>query len=119
MDDDEDNRTALRELLEDSGSRITTAANVSDALAKFEREVPDVLLSDIGMPGDDGLELIRRVRARSKREGGDVPAAALTGRVRGEDRRAALRAGFMRHVSKPVDPNELIEIVSALARLAA
>ncbi|WP_394829381.1 response regulator [Pendulispora albinea] len=119
VDDDAENRAALRELLEDSGSRISTAANVPDALAKFEHDVPDVLLSDIGMPGEDGFDLIRRVRARPKAKGGAVPAAALTGHARLEDRRNALRAGFMEHVPKPVDPEELIALLSSLARSAA
>ncbi|WP_394839447.1 response regulator [Pendulispora rubella] len=119
VDDDAENREAIQELLEDRGSRITTAASVSDALEKFEHEVPDVLLSDIGMPGEDGLDLIRRVRARPKSLGGAVPAAALTGHTRVEDRHDALCAGFMEHVPKPVDPDELIALVSSLARMAA
>ncbi|WP_394850179.1 response regulator [Pendulispora brunnea] len=119
VDDDDDNREAIQELLEDRGSRITTAASVADALEKFEHEVPDVLLSDIGMPGEDGFDLIRRVRARPKARGGAVPAAALTSFARAEDRRHALRAGFMEHVPKPVDPDALIAIVSSLARMAA
>ncbi|WP_394845101.1 response regulator [Pendulispora brunnea] len=119
VDDDAENRAAIQELLEDNGVRITTAANVSDALETFEHDVPDVVLSDLGMPGEDGFDLIRRIRARPKDQGGAVPAAALTGQTRLEDRRKALRAGFMKHVAKPVDAYELIAIVSSLVRTAA
>ena len=78
--------------------------------------MPDVLLSDIGMPGESGYDLIRQVRALPRDRGGDVPAAALTAYVRPEDRRKVLGAGFMMHVPKPVDPAELVAVVAALAR---
>jgi hypothetical protein len=77
---------------------------------------PDVLLSDIGMPGEDGYELIRRVRELPPDRGGRTPAAALTAFARGEDRRRALRAGFQMHLAKPVEIQELAAVVASLAR---
>jgi CheY-like chemotaxis protein len=76
---------------------------------------PDVILSDLEMPGEDGYSLIRKVRERSPEQGGTVPAAALTAYARTEDRLQSLRAGFHRHVPKPVPPDELTEIVASLA----
>ncbi|WP_394831097.1 response regulator [Pendulispora rubella] len=119
VDDDAENREALQMLLEHCGSRITTAVDVPDALAKFEVEVPDVLLSDIGMPGEDGYDLIRRVRARSKAHGGEVPAAALTAYAEAEARQNALRSGFMMHIPKPVNADQLVLLVSQLARMTS
>jgi len=72
-------------------------------------------VSDIGMPGEDGYALMRRVRALAPAEGGDVPALALTAYARPEDRAQALLAGFQRHATKPVDPRELLVIVGTLA----
>ena len=86
------------------------------AAARSHAQRPDVLLSDIGMPGEDGYALIRQVRAREARER-RLPAAALTAYVRAEDRAAALRAGFDAHVQKPVEPLELAYVVRKLASL--
>ncbi|WP_394824831.1 response regulator [Pendulispora albinea] len=119
VDDDADNRRLLQKILEHRGSRITTACNVADAMAAFEREKPDVLLSDIGMPGENGYDLIRRVRALPRDRGGTIPAAALTACAEDEDREHALRAGFMAHLPKPFNPTELVTMVTSLARKAA
>jgi CheY-like chemotaxis protein len=78
--------------------------------------VPDVLISDIGMPGEDGYELIRRVRQLPSESGGKVPAIALTAYARTEDRLQALRAGYHMHVPKPVELTELVAIVASLVR---
>jgi PAS domain S-box-containing protein len=116
VDDEPDARDLVRAVLEHSGSIVRTASSVRSALAALHDEIPDVLLSDIGMPGESGYDLIRQVRALPPGRGGDVPAAALTAYVRPEDRRKVLGAGFMMHVPKPVDPTELVAVVAALAR---
>jgi CheY-like chemotaxis protein len=92
---------------------VDSAARGVDALAAGH---PDVLLADIGMVESDGFELIRRVRASDDLRVRHVPAAALTAYARAEDRMKALRAGFQMHLSKPVDPAELIIAVAALAK---
>ena len=81
----------------------------------LEREKPDILISDIGMPDTDGYELLRRVRALGKEAGGKLPAIALTAFARSEDRTRALRAGFLVHVPKPVEPSELAATVASVA----
>ena len=84
----------------------------------FDRDVPDVVVSDIGMPGQDGLELIRRIRARPPESGGKVAAAALTAYARAGDRTRVLSAGFSMPLPKPIEPDELIAVVVSLARQA-
>jgi PAS domain S-box-containing protein len=116
VDDEEDARRLVATILEDCGCRVTTAGNVAEAMRAFAVEVPDVLLSDIGMPGEDGFALIRQVRALPRARGGDVPAAALTAYARAEDRRNMLNAGYSIHVPKPVEPAELVAVVATLCR---
>jgi CheY-like chemotaxis protein len=79
------------------------------------RERPDILVADIGMPGEDGYSLIRSIRALPPDRGGSIPAAAVTALARAEDRRRALLAGFQTHVAKPVDVVELVAVVASLA----
>jgi signal transduction histidine kinase len=112
VEDESDARTLVATLLERQGARVTLAASASEALKIIRQEVPDVLLSDIAMPGMDGYELIRRVRANP--EWGRLPAAALTAFVSPVDRGKALLAGFDTHVPKPVEPAELMAVVAAL-----
>ena len=90
------------------------AAGADEALAAFDAQPPDVIVSDIGMPVVDGYELLKRIRQRPK--GARIPSVALTAFARSEDRTRALRAGFSVHVSKPVDPAELIATVASVAR---
>jgi CheY-like chemotaxis protein len=118
VDDDPDSRTALCHLLEDQGASVAIAGSTADALDRFRQLRPDVLVSDIGMPDEDGYALIRRVRALSEGEGGSVPAIALTAYVRPEDSAAALTAGYHRHVSKPVDIGQLIATIAELVVVA-
>ncbi|HEX6323321.1 MAG TPA: response regulator [Vicinamibacterales bacterium] len=113
VEDEKDARTLTTTLLERQGARVTAAATAAEALAALEAEVPDVLLSDIAMPGMDGYELIRQVR--EKDEWSRIPAAALTAFVSPTDRGRALLAGFDTHVPKPVEPAELMAVVAALA----
>jgi CheY-like chemotaxis protein len=115
VDDDDDTLDALRHLLEQAGARVSTAASAPAAFQALAGEPPDVLLSDIGMPGEDGISLIRRVRQLAPDRGGTVPAAALTAYTQASDRERALSAGFQAFLAKPVDPREL---AAAVARLA-
>ena len=103
-------------ILEDCGAHVTTASSVDDAMRRLAEGVPDVLLSDIGMPDKDGYDLIRMVRALPRERGGDIPAAALTAYARAEDRRRMLNAGYSIHLPKPVEPAELVAVVSTLSR---
>ena len=115
VDDEADTRELLVTALEQCGARVTAVPNVPDALASLDRMLPDVLLSDIGVPGEDGYSLIRKLRARSAELGGNVPAAALTAYARSEDRIRALSAGFQAHLAKPIDPAEVVATIAALA----
>ncbi|MBI3299683.1 MAG: PAS domain-containing protein [Elusimicrobia bacterium] len=110
----------LRKMLEASlkglGADVEAAASAAAALAAMDKRVPDVLISDLGMPGTDGYALIRKVRARPADQGGEVPAAALTTQTRVEDRTQVLMAGFQMYLPKPVEPAELAAAVRSLAR---
>ncbi|MDQ3805555.1 MAG: PAS domain S-box protein [Acidobacteriota bacterium] len=116
VDDEPDALDLIRVVLEQGGARVTTVGDAAGALAAFEAGRPDVLVADIGMPGEDGYQLIRRVRALGLERGGRVPAIALTAYARVEDRMQALRAGYQMHVPKPVELAELAAIVASLAR---
>jgi PAS domain S-box-containing protein len=117
VDDDEDARTLVKAVLEACGSSVETASSAAEGLCSIERQQPDVLISDIGMPGEDGYDLIRRVRALPS--GRDIPAAALTAFARAEDRRRVLSAGYSTHIPKPVEPAELVAAVVNLTRARA
>jgi PAS domain S-box-containing protein len=118
VDDEVDARELLEAVLDKCGAIVLLAESVATALDVIARARPDILVSDIGMPGEDGYDLIRKVRALPAAEGGDIPAAALTAYARAEDRRKALNAGFMMHVPKPVEPAELVAVIANLARFA-
>ncbi len=115
VDDQVDARELVKRVLEDCAADVITAGTAEEALTLVQRLRPDVLVSDVGMPGIDGYELLRRVRALGQEQGGKVPAIALTAFARSEDRTRALRAGFLVHVSKPVDPSELVATVASVA----
>jgi PAS domain S-box-containing protein len=115
VDDERDARELLRRVLEDAHARVAVAADAREALELLRRERPHVIVSDIGMPGEDGYAFIRRVRELPASEGGDTPAVALTAFARSEDRRRALIAGFQSHVAKPVEPAELVTVIASLA----
>jgi signal transduction histidine kinase len=115
VDDDEDTRQLTAEVLERCGCRVTLAGGASQAMRAFDSDPPQVVLSDIGMPDEDGLSLIRRIRALGAAQGGGVPAAALTAYARPDDRRAVLSAGYTMHLTKPLDPGELVAAVAALS----
>ncbi len=115
VEDEADTRELLVMALQQCGAEVAAFSSAREALAAFDRAVPDVLLSDIGMPVQDGYELIHTPRSREAARGGNVPAAALTAYARAEDRLRALEAGFQTHIPKPVDPSELISTVARLA----
>jgi PAS domain S-box-containing protein len=112
VDDERDARLLLQALFEQCGAKIETCGSAAEALVLLDEYRPDVLVSDIGMPGEDGYSLIRRVRASGNR----IPAVALTAFARTEDRFQALQAGFDMHVPKPVEPAELALVISRLVR---
>ncbi|MDQ3754101.1 MAG: PAS domain S-box protein, partial [Acidobacteriota bacterium] len=115
VDDEPDARQLLTVVLERCGAKILTASSATEALRLLAEVRPDVLLSDIGMPGEDGYSLIRKVRALPAEQGGRTPAAALTAYASAEDRKRVLLAGFQLHIPKPVEPTELITVVASLA----
>ncbi len=116
VDDEPDARKLLRRLLEDCEANVFDAANAAEALELVQSRRPDVLVSDIGMPGEDGYSLIRRLRGLPAEQGGATPAVALTAYARADDRVNVVLAGFQHHLSKPVEPAELIAVVASLAR---
>jgi CheY-like chemotaxis protein len=101
-------------VLAQAGAEVIECRTADEALQAFEHRRPDVLVSDIEMPSQDGYSLIRKVRALAPEQGGKTPAVALTAFSRPEDRIRSLMAGFNIHVSKPVDPAELTTIVASL-----
>jgi PAS domain S-box-containing protein len=115
VDDEADARDLLAEILGQAGADVMVVGSADEALETLRRWRPDVLVSDIGMPGDDGYMLIRKVRALGSEDGGQVRALALTAYARSEDRALALEAGFHTHIAKPVDPLELTALIAGLA----
>jgi CheY-like chemotaxis protein len=114
VDDDEDSREMLKFILEDHHAQIITLDNATDALARFPVFEPHVLISDLGMPGMDGYDLIRLIRELPPENGGRVPAIALTGYVGIEEQKRVKSSGFDIHVAKPVDFNSLLKIIDDL-----
>jgi signal transduction histidine kinase/CheY-like chemotaxis protein len=115
VDDEPDAREFLARVLSECGAEVETAASSEEALQSIEQRLPDVLISDIGMPLSDGYDLIRTVRRLPTDRGGQVPALALTAFARSEDRQRALLAGYQAHVAKPAQPTELITQIASLA----
>jgi len=112
VDDDADARDLVVFLLENCGASVTAVSNAADALAALTESVPDLLLSDIGMPDTNGYLLLRQVRALAPERGGLVPAIALTAYAGEIDYQQALAAGFQRHLSKPLDAHKLVQAIS-------
>lgn len=117
VDDDMDMRDLLTYTLEVCGAEVVAAASANEAISALTKSSPlmDILISDIGMPDEDGYALLRRVRTLKPENGGRIPAIALTAYARTQDRTAALLAGFQSHVAKPVEPAELIAVIANLA----
>jgi signal transduction histidine kinase/CheY-like chemotaxis protein len=115
VDDDRQAREFARATLEQYGAVVVTVATAKEAKARFQRQPPDVFVSDLLVPDEDGLQLIRDIRRLDRAAGRVTPAAALTSLARAEDRRRSLTAGYQMHVTKPVDPSELVSAVERLA----
>jgi len=116
VDDETDVCDLLAAILKTSGAEVMVANSADEAFEALRRERPDVLLCDLGMPGEDGFSLLRRVRSLPHGEGGETPAAALTAYARDEDRVLALASGFQVHIPKPVEPEELTAVLLKLVK---
>jgi PAS domain S-box-containing protein len=116
VDDEADTRELLKQGLEYCGAKVRVVGSAAEAIDALMSSVPDILISDIGMPGTDGYDLIRHVRALPSDKGAKVPAIALTAYTRIEDRLQALRAGYDMHVPKPVELAELCAVAASVTR---
>jgi len=116
VEDDKDSREMMQMVLSLYDVTVETAESASEAYEKLQQLKPDVLVSDIGLPGEDGYDLIKKVRSLPAAKGGQVPAIALTGYVSVQDRNLALEAGYQEHISKPVNPNILLELLGQLGK---
>ena len=114
VDDDRDTLQAVSRILVDCNAQTETVSSADEAMRRLADVCPHVLISDIGMPGQDGYQLIRQIRQRAELE--RLPAVALTAFARAEDRIRALSAGYNMHVAKPVDPRELLTVLASLVR---
>jgi PAS domain S-box-containing protein len=115
IDDQPDERELFSTVLAAYSAEVRTASSVAEVVEAVRTWQPAVLVSDIAMPDADGYEVLRQVRALGPRQGGDLPAVAVTAHARAEDRDRALSAGFQRYVSKPIEPARLVELVATLA----
>jgi len=115
VEDQEDTREMIRLMLESHGAQLRAVASAAEAFHCLREWRPDLLVSDIGLPGESGYELLQRIRALPAEEGGRTPAIALTAYARAEDRERALRAGFDMHVPKPIEEAELLAVLTAAA----
>lgn len=116
VDDNIDNLELIAIILEQYGTEVITAASAAEAIQAIARSIPDILISDIAMPLEDGYSLIRQIRNLPPEKGGLIPAIALTAYAKHEDRLLALEAGFQMHIPKPIDPDELIAVVMKLVQ---
>lgn len=115
LDDDADSVHIVKRILTARGADVRTASSVVEAMGILKMFTPDVILSDIGMPGQDGYDFIRQFRELSSFAA--IPAVALTALARVEDRTRALNAGFQSHIAKPLAAAELVAVVHSLGRL--
>jgi len=115
VDDEPDARSLVMRILRNGQASVMSAGSVEEAMEIVRTHRPHVIGSDIGMPGEDGYSLIRRVRGLSDAQLAGTPAIALTAFARSEDRTRALLAGYQMHLSKPVEPSELTVTVASLA----
>jgi CheY-like chemotaxis protein/nitrogen-specific signal transduction histidine kinase len=114
VEDDLDTQTLLKTVLKGHGADVVTVNSSAAALAEVERHKPDVIISDIGMTGENGYEFIKKIRLLSREEGGHIPAIALTAYAAPRDRRKALLAGFQTHLAKPIEPDDLLAVILSL-----
>jgi CheY-like chemotaxis protein len=116
VDDEEDALSLVAEVLRDRGAEVHAATSAREAFEMFEKVRPDVIVSDIGMPDEDGYTLIRRIRGMPPERGGRTPSIALTAYARKEDAERAFAAGYQKHVAKPVEPEQLVSLVANLGK---
>jgi CheY-like chemotaxis protein len=114
VEDEDDARDMLEELLTRAGCVVSTACSAAEALERLDDVQPEVIVSDIGMPGEDGYSLMRRIRARGHGRGAEVPSIAVTAYTSTVDRRRAIQAGFDLHVAKPVRAGALLDALRNL-----
>jgi CheY-like chemotaxis protein len=114
VDDEPDARQLIKHLLEQSGAEVLLASSAEEGLSLLEGERPDAILSDIGMPDVDGYQFIQKVRGITQAQGKNIPAIALTAFARSEDRTRSLLSGYQVHLSKPVEPAELLATVASV-----
>ncbi|MGG6263480.1 ATP-binding protein [Leptolyngbya sp. AN03gr2] len=114
VDDTADSRDYAAFVLSEAGSQVRTAESAEAAIAAIDQEIPDVLVCDIGMPQANGYELIQKIRSLPPEKGGGIVAIALTSYVGDYDQKQAIAAGFQQHLSKPVEPEQLVKTVSAI-----
>jgi CheY-like chemotaxis protein len=115
VDDELDTREMLSAALSQCSAEVRVAASAGEGVEELERWRPHVLVADIGMPVEDGYDMIQRIRKLGPERGGQTPAIALTAYARIEDRERALASGYQEHVPKPVEPDTLVEIIARLA----
>jgi signal transduction histidine kinase len=116
VDDEADARDIVSAILGEAGAEVATASSSREAIDVIDQWKPDILISDIGMPGESGYDLIEKVRALPQDKGGRIPAIALTAYARTQDRLRILSSGFQMHVPKPIEPIELAMVVASLAK---
>ena len=114
VDDEADARELMRMVLRSSGADVRAATDAEEAFEQVEQWQPDILVSDIGLPGDDGYALIQKIRAREAQRGRSIPALAVSAHARSEDRTRALAAGFQMHVAKPLEPADFVAAIAHL-----
>ena len=114
VEDDTDSREMLKIMFGQDEMRVTAVSSAAEGFETIKKERPDILISDVGLPGEDGYSLVRRVRQLAPEAGGQIPAIALTGYASLQDRERALEAGYQEHLSKPVDIDALFELVKKL-----
>jgi CheY-like chemotaxis protein len=115
VDDQADARELIAELLELHGAKVVVADSAASALKALDETSLDVLVSDIGMPDEDGYQLIRKIRARGHDRGGNIPAVAVTGFASSMDNQHAISEGFQFYLAKPIDPHTLLSVVARLS----
>jgi len=116
VEDEPDTRDLLTTILQECGANVEAVGSAKDAITSIQQYLPNVLLSDIGMSGENGYDLIKEIRALPPEKGGNIPAVALTAYAGSLDRRRALVAGFHVHLAKPVEPDELLAVIGSLGR---
>jgi CheY-like chemotaxis protein len=115
VEDEVETRDMIHLVLEEAGARVTDVGSVREAETTLERALPDVLVSDLALPGEDGYTLIKRLRLRPLEQGGEIPAIAVTAHCRASDRARAMSSGYQMFLHKPVNTSELVGALVFLA----